>query len=391
MDTKTSRPADRRSGGDAARRPPVLAGYTYDPAEAYRARDADRLLAIRLETNRTCNLRCRYCYAESGVDPDAVAPYEVLEDRIEQAYWLGAASIVVIGGGEPTIHPRFRDLIDRIHALGMVPMVFSNCLAIDGDLAAFLFDRGASVMTKLDSLRADRQDFLAGMDGAYDRIQRGIEHLLKAGFDRPDEPGRLRLGASFVSCRMNRDEIARIWRFCRQRNVFPNMEVLTPTGRAKETLPDQGLETPEIQDYKFGLLDLDRTEFDYDWLPYTPLAGSGCLQHLYSLYVTLEGNVRPCAPTKFDEHPALQVDGTYPYNTDLLTLREIYASPLFEYVRHIEEHLEGKCAACEHLDQCIGCRGYAYAVGVNEGKSPHAALRGECLQCAKPGEGACGP
>ncbi len=389
MDTKTSRPAGGRRG--AARRPPILAGYTFDPAEAYRARDADRLLAIRLETNRTCNLRCRYCYAESGVAPDAVAPFEVLESRIEQAYWLGASSIVVIGGGEPTIHPRFRDLIDRIHALGMVPMVFSNCLAIDGGLAAFLFDRGASVMTKLDSLRADRQDFLAGLDGAYDRIHRGIDHLLEAGFGRPEDPRRLRLGASFVSCRLNRDEIADIWRFCRERNIFPNMEVLTPTGRAKETLPDQGLETHQIQDYKFGLLDLDRNAFAYDWLPYTPLAGSGCLQHLYSLYVTLEGNVRPCAPTKFDEHPGLQVDGTYPYNTHLMTLREIHSSPLFRYVRHIDEHLEGKCAGCEHLDQCIGCRGYAYAVGVNAGKPPHVALRGECLQCAKPGEGTCGP
>jgi len=391
MDVRTARVMSSETESRDYSPPPMLVGYTYDPAEAYRARDAGRLLAIRLETNRTCNLRCRYCYAESGVDPDAVGPLEVLLDRVEQAQGLGAESIVVIGGGEPTIHPRFLDLIDRIHALGMVPMVFSNCLAIDADLAAFLFDRGASVMTKLDSLRPERQDFLAGMDGAYDRIHRGIDHLLEAGLGRPDDPRRLRLGASFVSCRLNRDEIADIWRFCRQRHIFPNMEVLTPTGRARETLPDQGLETADIQAYKFRLLDVDRAEFGYDWLPYTPLAGSGCLQHLYSLYVTLEGNVRPCAPTKFDEHPALQRHNSYPYNTNRMPLREIYASPLFRYVRHIEAHLEGKCAGCEHLDECIGCRGYAYAVGVNAGKPPHVALRGECLQCAKPAEDPCNP
>ena len=40
-------------------------------------------------------------------------------------------------------------------------------------------------------------------------------------------------------------------------------------------------------------------------------------------------------------------------------------------------------AGCEHLDECIGCRGYSYAVGVNQGKDPYAALRGECLQCSK--------
>lgn len=389
MAIEQTMPDDAIASEEKWRRPPLLVGYTYEPAKAWRARDEGRLLAIRLETNRTCNLRCRYCYAESGGDPKAVGPYEVLVDRVEQAHGLGAESIVVIGGGEPTIHPRFRDLIDRIHGLGMVPMVFSNCLAVDDDLAAFLFDRGASVMTKLDSLRPDRQDFLAGMDGAATRIRRGIDRLLEAGFGRPQDEGRLRLGASFVSCRLNLDEIADIWRYCRDHHIFPNMEVLTPTGRAKETLPDQGLETSEIQEYKFRLLELDREAFGYDWLPYTPLAGSGCLQHVYSLYVTLEGNVRPCAPTKFDEHPVLKRNGVYPYNTNLMTLREIYDAPLFHYVRHVDEHLEGKCGGCAHLDECIGCRGYAYAVGAAAGKSPRDALRGECLQCAKPGEGVC--
>lgn len=364
--------------------PPLLLGYTYDPTEAWRARDEDRLLALRLETNRSCNLKCRYCYAESGVDPSAVAPYEVLADRIDQARDLGAKSVVIIGGGEPTIHPRFRDLVERVYELNMIPVVFTNCLLVDADLAAFLFRRQASVMTKLDSLRPDRQDFLVGVEGAQKRIRQGIENLLAAGFDSPTDPHRLRIGASFVSCRLNLDEIIDIWRFCRQHSIFPNMEVLTPTGRAREALSDQGLSTWEIQAYKLRLLALDRASFGYDWLPYTPLAGSGCLQHLYSLYITLEGNARPCAPVKFEEHPALRHKGVYPYNTTRMTLREIYDSPLFYYVRHIEEHLEGKCRGCEHLNECIGCRGYAYASGVNQGKPPHVAIRGECLQCAKP-------
>ncbi len=389
-------PTDYRKSstvGDAADapaygRPPILAGYTYDPREAYRARDRGRLLAIRLETNRTCNLNCRYCYARSGEHLDNELSYEVLADIVEQACELGAQSIVVIGGGEPTLHPRFADLIARIDALGMVPMVFTNCLRVDADLATFLYEHNASIMGKLDSLRDDVQDYLGGLDGSARRIRRGLENLIEAGYGEARDPHRLRLGVSFVSCRLNLGEIEDIWHFCRRRNIFPNMEVLTPTGRASDELADQGLTTDEIQAYKTRLLAVDREHYGFDWLPHTPLTASGCLQHLYSLYVTIEGNVRPCAPTKFDEHPDLKVNGIYPHNIRLRPLRQIYNDPLFAYVRDIDHHLEGKCAACRHLDECIGCRGYAYSVGVNAGKDPYAALRGECLQCAKP-EGTC--
>ena len=364
-------------------RPPILVGYTYEPEDAYRARDQGRLLAIRLETNHSCNLRCRYCYAESGERLEGELGYEALTDIVAQAKELGVHSVVVIGGGEPTIHPQFTELISFIHSLDIVPMVFTNTITMTRELAGFLYAKNASVMGKLDSLRPQVQDFLTGRKGSFRRIERGLNNLIEAGFTQVEDRRRLRLGVSFVTNRLNLDEIEGIWHFCRERGIFPNMEILTPTGRAKSELPDYSVTLEEIRDYKLRLLEIDRTTYGYDWLPYTPLAASGCLQHLYSLYVTIEGNVRPCAPTKFDENPALRHDGVYPHNILKRSLGEVYEDPLFQYVRNIEQHLEGKCHACEHLDECIGCRGYAYSVGVNQGKDPYRALRGECLQCFK--------
>lgn len=365
------------------RRSPLLVGYTYDPEDAYKARDENRLLAIRLETNRCCNLRCRYCYAESGDQLENELSYQDLTDVVRQAKELGAQSIVVIGGGEPTIHPQFQELISFIHSLDIIPMIFTNTVTITKELAKFLHAKNASVMGKLDSLRPEVQDFLARRKGSFDRIQRGLNNLIEAGFTRVEDPHRLRLGVSCVTNLLNLEEIEQIWHFCRQQNIFPNLEVLTPTGRAKRELPDCFITQEELKDYKLRLLEIDRSCYVYDWLPYTPLPGSGCLQHLYSLYVTIEGNVRPCAPTKFDENPTFQHNGTYPYNVLKLSLREIYEDLLFQYVRNIDQYLEGKCHNCEHLGECIGCRGYAYSVGVNEGKNPYSALRGECLQCFK--------
>jgi radical SAM protein with 4Fe4S-binding SPASM domain len=363
--------------------PPVLRGYMYGAKEAYEARDSNRLLAIRLETNKSCNLRCRYCYARSGEDSVKVADFNILKRIISEAKGLGIKSVVVIGGGEPTLYPKFRELVAYIDSLGIIPMVFSNTVLMTEELAEFLYKHNASVMGKLDSLKPEVQDYIAGKEGTFKDIKNGLENLINAGFSKQTEPGKLRLGVSFVSNKMNLEEIENIWHFCRQNNIFPNMEILTPTGRANDELEDKLLTPEEIKEYKLKLLEIDRKYYGYDWLPYTPITASGCLQHLYSLYINIEGNVRPCAPTKLDEHPALKIDGEYPYNINRMSLREIYASELFTYVRNIDSVLEGRCGNCEYRKDCIGCRGYAYSIGINNGADPLEALRMECQQCFK--------
>lgn len=86
----------------------------YGSEEAYAARDSNKLLAIRLETNKACNLRCRYCYAQSAEDLVKIADFETLKRIISEAKELGLRSVVVIGGGEPTLYPDFRELISHI-------------------------------------------------------------------------------------------------------------------------------------------------------------------------------------------------------------------------------------------------------------------------------------
>lgn len=363
--------------------PTMLKGYMYSSQEAYEARNSNRLLAIRLETNKSCNLRCRYCYAQSGEDLTKAADFEVLKRIILEAKELGIKSVVVIGGGEPTIYPNFRELISYINSLDIIPVVFSNTILMTPELAEFLYKNNASVMGKLDSLKPELQDYLAGRDGVFQEIQKGLKNLLNAGFSEVSEPGELRLGVSFVSNKMNLGEIETIWHFCRQNNIFPNMEILTPTGRANDELEAQLLTPEEIKEYKLKLLEIDRKDYGYNWLPYTPITASGCLQHLYSLYINIEGNVRPCAPTKLDEHPVFAVQGEYPYNVNRMSLQEIYNSELFTYVRNIDKVLEGRCRECEFKEECIGCRGYAYAVGIKKGIPPLEALKMECQQCFK--------
>jgi len=348
---------------------PQLEGYYFSPEKAREARDNGQLLSIRIEPSFKCNLRCEYCYNKNyQLLPDEIS-YSQLEDVVRQAKELGAESVVNIGGGEPTIYPKFKDLTRLIDSMGMVPVIFTNAQIMTKDLAKFLYDNNVSVIIKFDSLTESIQDSLSGVKGAHKNIMRGLDNLLAAGYADVKDDQKLKLGASFVISRKNAHEIVDLWRFCRERRIFPNLEMMTPNepGDAAEK---NLLSREEWKKIKEQLLEIDRTEYGYDWLPFTPLIGSGCFQLMYSLYITARGYARPCA--------AIEVEYA---NIKKHSLKEIIELPFYRMARNVDKHLQGKCGGCKHLLNCLGCRGMAFSIGVNRGMEPAIALCGEDPTC----------
>ncbi len=348
---------------------PFLLGYNFSPERAREARDKGKLLTMRTETSLMCNLACRYCNGTSGTPPPGEISFETIKDVITQARDLGAESVVVIGGGEPTIYPSFRNLIVFIHDLNIIPVIFTNTMTMTKDLAKFLFDTNCSVITKLDSLNEDRQDFLVRKKGSYKKIQKGITNLINAGFTNGDSH-KLRLAASFVTTSLTLDETPDIWRFCRDNKISPNHELLIPRGRALTGLSHLTPTIDQIHALKKELLHIDEEEYGYSWLVHAPLAGQGCLQHMYSIYLTSMGYIRPCADVDIKM-----------FNVKDLTIKQIIHSDFFNTARHIEEHLKGKCKSCNHLDECTGCRGLSFSTGINEGLDVYEAISREDPLC----------
>jgi radical SAM protein with 4Fe4S-binding SPASM domain len=348
---------------------PFLIGYNFSPERAREARDKGKLLTMRTETSLMCNLACRYCNGTSGTPPPGEISFETIKDVITQARDLGAESVVVIGGGEPTIYPSFRDLIAFIHDLKIITVIFTNTMTMTKDLAKYLFDTNCSVITKLDSLNENRQDFLAGKKGSYKKIQKGITNLINAGFTNGDSH-KLRLAASFVTTSLTLDETPDIWRFCRDNKIYPNQELLVPRGRALTGLSHLTPTIDQIHALKKELLHIDEEEYGYSWLVHAPLTGQGCLQHMYSIYLTSIGYIRPCADVDIKM-----------FNVKDMTIKQIIQSDFFNTARHIEEHLKGKCKGCNHLDECIGCRGLSFSTGINEGLDVYEAISREDPLC----------
>lgn len=353
--------------------PPRLEGYWYSRAESHEAVDRGGILAVRIETSLACNLACQYCCnaidGKNKGDPNGLT-YEEVTGVVDQAKDLGARSVVVIGGGEPTIYPKFRPLTTHIAASGMVPVIFTNTQTMTRDLAQFLREHNTSVITKCDSLDAATQDRLTGVPGSFERIQRGTQNLIDV-YDPKNNPVT-KLGASFVVHRENVGEIPGIWKWCRERGIYPNLEMMQPKGKGVDER-EWLLSRKEFGELRARLLEMDRTQFGFDWFPGTAHPGQGCFQVMHNLYVTNTGFVRPCACTSFDHEGA---------NIRTKSLREILEDPFIARARRIEDHLEGKCGACTHHDACLGCRGLAYTTKVNlRGEDPMKALCGEDPSC----------
>ncbi len=173
------------------RHTPDTAG-NYDPVPQAYLRGLGELqtqhTCILLEDiTQACNLRCPTCFADSSPDLTGVVPLrDVLENidrRLEREN--GRLDVVMVSGGEPTLHPRFADLLDALAHRNIVRVLVNTngvLLARDDTLLdVFRSHRNqVEVYLQFDGLR--RETYLHHRNADLRSIkQRALERLSEAG------------------------------------------------------------------------------------------------------------------------------------------------------------------------------------------------------------------
>lgn len=133
-----------------------------------------------IEVGDHCNLRCPVCYASSGPDRPGWRSLETIEAMLDAVVASeGEPDVVQISGGEPTIHPRFFEILDAARARPIRHlMVNTNGIRLATDPA--FAERLASYMPRFelylqfDSLEAGPLVELRGAD-LSDTRRRAIE------------------------------------------------------------------------------------------------------------------------------------------------------------------------------------------------------------------------
>lgn len=136
------------------------------------------------EITEACNLACPACFGG-----DAHVDHRTLEEVRGMAAGLlraenGSADVVMLSGGEPTLHPQFFEIVDLVAELPVRYLIVnSNGLrfARDPEFAERVAERDLLVYLQFDGFAPATYEALRGRDDLLDTKLRALENLHAAG------------------------------------------------------------------------------------------------------------------------------------------------------------------------------------------------------------------
>ncbi len=199
-----------------------------------------------LRLTMACNERCPFCNVPVEDYAKPTPEFESVLNEVD-AFIATGEQTLTISGGEPTLYrDRLLQVVRRARA-GGVPFVEiqTNAVLITEDYARALAEAGAtSAFVSLLADDAESHDFLAGLEGAFDKCLAGIDALLEAKISVTLNPviahqtqTRVSQFVDFVAARL--PEVRCI-----------SLSAVQPHGRAGknlELLPDYAVLTPEVR------------------------------------------------------------------------------------------------------------------------------------------------
>ena len=146
--------------------------------------EPDRQVEIQL--GHMCNNRCVFCVSGQRTAMGMARPLAVqpILDRIEEAHREGYRKITLLGG-EPTIQPGFKEVLQRCHALGFEEIViFTNGVKTAREsFVDELIDTGAPINWRLSFQGATKRSHerTTGKVGSFGRLVKTLQHLHARG------------------------------------------------------------------------------------------------------------------------------------------------------------------------------------------------------------------
>ena len=136
-----------------------------------------------LEITEQCNLACKHCYGEFGPQKPQLGKVSFHDWKriIAEGQELGCRKIQFIGG-EPTLHPNFRQLVEHARQCGYDHIeVYTNGTTLDAEDLLFLKENHVSIATSFYSDSDVTHDSITGRTGSYNKTVSFIDSTVKSG------------------------------------------------------------------------------------------------------------------------------------------------------------------------------------------------------------------
>jgi len=147
-----------------------------------------------------------------------ISEWESFLDSLREITPVGTP-VSFTGGGEPLYREGILELIQYATKKGFIAQLPSNGYLIDEDMAKRLADAGLYGLTlSLDSLNEQTHDFLRGVEGAFSRVMKAVDHLRKN-----------KIGFSFMTTIMgkNLDDILELVKWAKKERIGVRFQAIS--------------------------------------------------------------------------------------------------------------------------------------------------------------------
>ncbi|MBL8013649.1 MAG: radical SAM protein [Candidatus Omnitrophica bacterium] len=196
---------------------PVHNGPTYQTILKKKTR------SLFLKVGHICNSKCLYCVA--GIANEPFIDLSLLKNKLEEV--SPDYDRVVLTGGEPTMHPRFFELLYILFYLGLEIEIQSNIRIFSSQkIAARIKKFNPKITVCINSHKEDVFDLLADARGAFKQTVRGAINLRQEA---------IALETKIIMTRQNCDHLRDIISFIKDLGIKSVMLVFpTPMGLARD-------------------------------------------------------------------------------------------------------------------------------------------------------------
>lgn len=159
---------------------------------------------------RTCNLRCKHCYSDSGSDivEKELSTKEALSLIDDLANFN--VPVILFSGGEPLLRPDFFELVGYAKKKGIRVTISTNGTLITPELARDIKKAGVSyVGISLDGI-GENNDRFRGKKGAFVEALKGIQYCRRE---------QQRVGLRFTINKHNYQELPQIFKLLEEEDI----------------------------------------------------------------------------------------------------------------------------------------------------------------------------
>lgn len=233
---------------------------------------------LHLESALRCNLMCKMCYQADSKLIDHISqskakvmPWNLFTKVVDDATAHGCKAVVFAGRGEPTLNPRFSDMLKYCHEKGMLDIKLNtNMMAMTEEMARNWLSMNAFLTVVFSVDAGDKKVFEEIRVGAdFDRVKANVEMFNRIRREEfPDSPLRTRVNMVISDPeRQNIEEARKMWE-------------------------------PLVDEFSARLANSEQNGSAYknndDGTPRNVAPGRVCLAPFTRLYVWSDGVVNPC-------------------------------------------------------------------------------------------------